>query len=59
MKKKLETIEQRYNVESDNYLKEFEARVDAQREQVKNNLKLAIEAMIQIKLWKLMISLHN
>ena len=44
MKKKLETIEQRYNVESDNYLKEFEARVDAQREQVKNNLKLAIEA---------------
>jgi hypothetical protein len=44
MKKKLETIEKRYNVESDNYLKEFEARVDAQREQVKNNLKLAIEA---------------
>jgi hypothetical protein len=36
-------IEKRYNVESDNYLKEFEARVDAQREQVKNNLKLAIE----------------
>jgi hypothetical protein len=26
-----------------NYLKEFEARVDSQREQVKNNLKLAIE----------------
>jgi len=43
MKKKLEDIEKRYNVESDNYLKEFEARVDAQREQVKNNLKLAIE----------------
>src|SRR5210317_702080 len=43
VKKKLEDIEGRYNVESDNYLKEFEARVDAQREQVKNNLKLAIE----------------
>ena len=43
MKKRLEDIEKRYNVESDNYLKEFEARVDAQREQVKNNLKLAIE----------------
>ena len=43
MKKKLDDIEKRYNVESDNYLKEFEARVDAQREQVKNNLKLAIE----------------
>ena len=41
--KKLQDIEKRYNVESDNYLKEFEARVDAQREQVKNNLKLAIE----------------
>lgn len=43
MKKKLEDIEKRYNVESDNYLKEFEARVDAQREQVKNNLRIAIE----------------
>ena len=43
MKKRLDEIEKRYNVESDNYLKEFEARVDAQREQVKNNLKLAIE----------------
>ena len=44
MKKKIEDIEKRYNVESDNYLKEFEARVDAQREQVKNNLRLAIES---------------
>jgi len=44
MKKKLDDIEKRYSVESDNYLKEFEARVDAQREQVKNNLKLAIES---------------
>ena len=43
VQKKLQEIEKRYNVESDNYLKEFEARVDAQREQVKNNLKLAIE----------------
>ena len=43
VQKKLSDIEKRYNVESDNYLKEFEARVDAQREQVKNNLKLAIE----------------
>lgn len=43
MKKKLESIEKQYNVESDNYLKEFDARVDAQREQVKNNLKIAIE----------------
>jgi hypothetical protein len=43
MKKKLDDIEKQYNVESDNYLKEFEARVDAQREQVKNNLKIAIE----------------
>jgi len=43
VQKKLQDIEKRYNVESDNYLKEFEARVDSQREQVKNNLKLAIE----------------
>ncbi len=43
MKKKLDEIEKRYSVESDNYLKEFDARVDAQREQVKNNLQLAIE----------------
>ena len=43
VKKKLSDIEKRYNVESDNYLKEFEARVDSQREQVKSNLKLAIE----------------
>ena len=43
VKKELEKIQNQYNVESDNYLKEFEARVDAQREQVKNNLKLAIE----------------
>ena len=43
MKKKLDEIEKKYNVESDNYLKEFEARVDSQREQVKNNLQLAIE----------------
>jgi hypothetical protein len=43
VQKKLQDIEKRYNVESDNYLKEFEARVDSQREQVKSNLKLAIE----------------
>ena len=38
--KKAETT---LNTTDDNYLKEFDARVDAQREQVKSNLKLAIE----------------
>ena len=38
--KKAETT---LNTVDDNYLKEFDARVDAQREQVKSNLKLAIE----------------
>ena len=38
--KKAETT---LNTIDDNYLKEFDARVDAQREQVKSNLKLAIE----------------
>ena len=38
--KKAETT---LNTVDDNYLKEFDARVDAQREQVKSNLKAAIE----------------
>ena len=38
--KKAETT---LNTVDDNYLKEFDARIDAQREQVKSNLKAAIE----------------
>ena len=38
--KKAETT---LNTVDDNYIKEFDARIDAQREQVKSNLKNAIE----------------
>ena len=44
MQKKYSESEKKFDTADENYLKEFEARVDAQREQVKNKLKAAIEA---------------
>ena len=43
IQEKYKKAETTLNTVDDNYLKEFDARVDAQREQVKSNLKLAIE----------------
>ena len=40
---KYSKAEKTLNVVDDNYIKEFDARIDAQREQVKSNLKVAIE----------------
>jgi len=40
---KYKKAESTLNTVDDNYLKEFDARIDAQREQVKSNLKAAIE----------------
>ena len=40
---KYSKAEKTLNVVDDNYIKEFDARIDAQREQVKSNLKAAIE----------------
>jgi hypothetical protein len=44
LQKKYSESEKKFDTADENYLKEFEARVDAQREQVKNKLKAAIEA---------------
>jgi len=44
LQKKYAEYENRYNTADEQYLKEFDARVDAQREQVKIKLKAAIEA---------------
>ncbi len=44
LQKKYDHSLDQYRVSDDNYLKEFDARVDSQREQVKNKLKEAIEA---------------
>ena len=44
LQKKYTDYEKKFNTADSNYLKEFDARVDAQREQVKNKLKAAIEA---------------
>jgi len=44
LQKKYSGVEQKIDTVDENYLKEFDARVDAQREQVKFNLKSAIEA---------------
>ena len=44
LQKKYTDSEKKFDTADENYLKEFEARVDAQREQVKNKLKAAIEA---------------
>jgi len=43
LQKKYTDAEQKFVTSDDNYLKEYEARVDSQREQVKNSLKSAIE----------------
>jgi hypothetical protein len=43
LQKKFDTTDQKLASVDDNYFKEFEARVDAQREQVKSFLKSAIE----------------
>ena len=44
LQKKYSDVEKRSSVIDDNYAKEFDARIDAQREQVKHNLQVAIEA---------------
>ena len=44
LQKKYTDYEKKFDTADNNYLKEFDARVDAQREQVKNKLKAAIEA---------------
>ena len=44
LQKKYDHSLNQYRVSDDKYLKEFDARVDSQREQVKNKLKEAIEA---------------
>lgn len=43
LQKKYSDTDKKLHSVDENYLKEFEGRVDAQREQVKNNLKIAIE----------------
>ena len=43
LQKKYSDVEKKSAIVDDNYVKEFDARIDAQREQVKHNLKLAIE----------------
>jgi hypothetical protein len=44
LKTKFETAEKRVDETDTNYLKEYDARIDAQRDQVKNQLKEAIES---------------
>ena len=44
LQKKYSGYDKKVSTADENYLKEFDARVDAQREQVKFNLKAAIEA---------------
>jgi hypothetical protein len=44
LQKKYSDYEKKFDTADSNYLKEFDARVDAQREQVKIKLKAAIEA---------------
>ncbi len=44
LQKKYSDYEKKFDTADENYLKEFDARVDAQREQVKIKLKAAIEA---------------
>ena len=43
LQKKYSDVEKKSAIVDDNYVKEFDARIDAQREQVKHNLKMAIE----------------
>ena len=44
LQKKYDDSQNKYDSVDEKYLKEFDARVDAQREQVKKKLKEAIEA---------------
>ena len=44
LKDKYETAQSRFEETDTNYLKEYDARIDAQRDQVKANLKTAIES---------------
>ena len=56
IQKKFDSSLKKFKSTDEQYLKELDARVDAQREQVKVALQQAIESQDASKLWKQMIS---
>ena len=44
IKDKFDTVEKKFDETDTNYLKEYDARIDSERDKAKNNLKMALEA---------------
>ena len=44
IKDKIDTVEKKFDETDTNYLKEYDARIDSERDKAKNNLKMALEA---------------
>ena len=60
LQKKYDQTSSKFKESDEQYLKEFDARVDAQREQVKVALKNKLLRLMMLhKLWKQMINLLN
>ena len=52
LKTKYDTIEKKFEETDSNYLKEYDSRIDAEREKVKNALKVALESQDVDKILK-------
>ncbi len=55
LQKKYSDVSTKYEETDTEYLKQYDARIDAERDKVKRQLKEALEIKIPIRLWKLMI----
>ena len=44
IKDKFDTVEKKFDATDTNYVKEYDARIDSERDKAKNNLKIALEA---------------
>ena len=50
IKDKYDTVEKKFDETDTNYLKEYDARIDSERDKAKNNLKMALEAQAAEKI---------
>ena len=59
LKSKYENSEKKFQETDTNYLKEYNARIDSERDKAKSELKVALDSQDADQLWKLKISLQN
>jgi hypothetical protein len=59
LKNKYEVAEKKFEETDTNYLNEYKARIDSERDKAKSELKVALDSQDADQLWKLKISLQN